>query len=331
MTNEVARSSPPAGALAALNTLKAGIQNVQQNLVVKGGDPILKLGTDGVWVYGQENIEVEAGSKWAINPLSFRYGWVAWESGKKADNTKGPKGEVMVSIGQPLPVKSSLPEPPTDLPPGVTCEWEQQYSFSLLCLNGEDQGEQVLYKTRSAGGVKAVAELTDKLGKQLDIDQNNFVPVVELLSDSYQNKAYKREVFNPILKIHTWLPFTDGLPDLPLDGGVEAEAETAPAPAPEPAKRQRKAAAETAAAATTAATKSVDDMTEEELMEHIAAKKAAKAAAEAPVDPAAARRAALQAELDALNAPAQHTAQPATQAAQAAATGAGQPMRRRRG
>lgn len=329
MTNEVARSSPSAGALAALNTLKAGIQNVQQTIDVKGGDPFLRLIDDGSWVYGADNVEVEPGSLWAVNPLSLRHGWVAWESGKNADTSKGPKDEIMVLSTTPLPPKATLPDVATGLPAGVTCDWEQQYSFSMVCLSGEDKGEQVLYKTASVGGVRAIGDLVDKLGAQLDRDGDNIVPVIELLTGSYENKRYRKTVYYPVLEVRQWAPFTDKLPDLPLDGGVEAEAAPAPAPAPEPAKRQRKAVAETAAAPATP--KTIDQMTEEELMEHIAAKKAAKAAAEAPVDPAAARRAALQAELDALNAPAQHTAQPATQAAPAAAAGAGQPMRRRRG
>lgn len=340
--NTVATTRPSANALAALNTLRAGLQNVQQTLVVKGGDPYLRLLTDGDWVYGQENIEVEQGSLWAVNPMSLRHGWVAWESGKNADTTKGPRDELMVACTQPLPDKASLRDVTQGLTAGVSCDWEPQYSFSLVCLTGEDKGTQVLYKTANAGGTRAIDTLIKAIERQLD-QSDEIVPAIQLLTDSYDNKRYRKEVFYPIFKIEQWLPLTDNLPDLEdaTDGEAKTEA-AAPAaapPAPEPAKRTRRASVPATGNAAPAAsqpaaaapTKSVDEMTEEELMEYIAAKKAAKDAQTVPVDPAAARRAALQAELAALDGPAMHTAQPAMQAAPAAAPAAGQTLRRRRG
>ena len=39
--------------------------------VAGGGKPLLRLLRDGIWVYGQENIEVQEGSHWAVNPMQL--------------------------------------------------------------------------------------------------------------------------------------------------------------------------------------------------------------------------------------------------------------------
>lgn len=305
-------------AMALLQGLKKNIANVQQTLVKKGGEPFLRLLKDGSWVYGQEDVEVEEGSAWAVNPMSIMHGYSCWRRGEGADNSGGPLGEAMVPASMPLPDLASLPD--------FTKEggrWDQTFSFSLKCMTGEDRGEQVLYKTNSVGGIAAVDKLLTEIGLQIDSDPTKLVPVVILDSESYNHKKHGK-TYTPIIAVKDWLPFSDDLPDIASD--LEDEAGDAPEPQPEPAKatRQRKAAAKPAEPANDPANDPADeDETLAALIDEIARRKAAKDAetAPAPVDEKAARRAALEAQLAELNGGAEATT---------SATPAGQPQRRRR-
>jgi hypothetical protein len=62
--------------------LKQGQKSLPQ--VASGNKPPMRMSKEGDGFYwGQENVKVEEGSRWAINPHSYQTGWVAWNSGKK--------------------------------------------------------------------------------------------------------------------------------------------------------------------------------------------------------------------------------------------------------
>jgi pyruvate/2-oxoglutarate dehydrogenase complex dihydrolipoamide acyltransferase (E2) component len=212
-------------AVASLQTLKQGLANVKTSLPETTGEPFLRL--DGVWLYGPENIEVEPGSQWAINPLSFKHGFCSWtrhpaESKKKNELV----GEVMVAMTAPKPAQVELRDTGWD--------WNDQVSFQLKCLTGEDVGEQVLYKNSSKGGINATGELIGAIMAQLDKDPSRPVPVVTLDKDFYNHKTYGRTDI-PVFKIERWVELSD---ELPAD---------APAAQSEPAKEPAAAAAATPA------------------------------------------------------------------------------------
>lgn len=227
MTRDVALKS--SSAVAALGSLKAGLQNVQTTIRGSASDPFLRLLRSGEWVYGAENIEIEDGSVWAINPLSIQHGWVAWtDRPGKAQNEV--VGEIMVPMTSPLPAFNDLPEPGD-----ATASWVQQLQFQLRCTNGEDVGEQVLYKTTSTGGLNAVRTLIGQIMAQLDVDADRPVPLVQLATDSYEHKKWGK-TFTPVLEVVGWADME----------GVEGEPEEAAAPeAPEPQKARQRAAAAT--------------------------------------------------------------------------------------
>src|SRR5258708_35882124 len=131
----------PAGDLAKY---KQELQRVQAGAPVIGGLPILKLGKDGIWRYGQTDTEVQDGSEWAINPTTFRKGFIAWA---KSGGTK-PLGKVLkpVLLGN-LPVRDDLPD--------VGADWTENVSFELTCLNGDDDGKTAEYASNAMGGVEA--------------------------------------------------------------------------------------------------------------------------------------------------------------------------------
>jgi hypothetical protein len=323
--NQVANRS--ASNVAVLQGLKKSIANVKATLVKKGGEPFLRLLKSGEWVYGQDDVEVEAGSAWAINPLSIMHGWVAWERGEEADNSKGPEQDIMVPAHLPMPAADSLPKL-------VRAQrYEQQFSFSMVCLTGEDKGEQVLYKTASVGGVAEVDKVLNAISAQLDEDPENPVPVVVLDVDSYNHKKYKK-TFTPVFTIKTWKPMSDDLPD------VQAELDQQEAEAPEPVVEEKPKRTRGKSVPTTAgkATQTAADEDPElaALEAAIAAKKAQKDKAvqgTVAVDPAelekAKRRAELQAQLEALGGDDEDEENGPVEDVPSTAP-AGEPLRRRR-
>lgn len=229
MTTEVTKSSASANALAALGNLKQGLQNVQSHAPSAGGDPILKF-DKGSWLYGQDNVEVEPGSEWAVNPLSFQHGFNCWKFREPGSKEKAELlGEVLVSAMQAPPLKTSLPDY------GPKNDWNELIKFDLLCVKGEDDGEQVQYKPTSKGGVGATKELLAAIIKQIDDDPSKPVPVVALEGSHYTHEQYGK-VFTPVLRIVRWMSME----------GVEAEAPATEQPKTETASteaRTRRAAA----------------------------------------------------------------------------------------
>lgn len=220
-------------AVASLANLKSGLQNVASTIVTAGGDPFLRLLTDGTWVYGADNVEVQEGSLWALNPFSIMHGWVSWTDhpGKQANEIVG---EVMVPAGQPLPPQTELRD--TGWP------WTQQLSVQLRCMSGEDIGTQVLYKTGSVGGMNAVKKLINEIMAHISEDEDTPVAVVQMGTDHYMHKKWGK-TYTPIFDIVKWIALED-------DAAV-AEASARPAgdePEPAPTRTRRAAPAETKAA-----------------------------------------------------------------------------------
>lgn len=195
-------------AVAALSSLKAGLVNVASSITAAGGDPYLRLLRDGTWVYGAENVEIEEGSEWAINPLSLMHGWTAWTDYKKKANEK--LGEVMVPATSPLPPRTDLRELTDE--EGNKCDWDQQLSLQFQCLTGEDEGTQVQYNTTSVGGLKAVKGILNAIARQLEVDMENPVPVVRIKTDSYQHKTWGK-TYVPEFEIVDWVPLDDQIKD----------------------------------------------------------------------------------------------------------------------
>lgn len=214
--------------------LVKGLQNVGQTLQgSSGGLAFLRLLKSGIYAYGPENIEPEPGSTWAINPYSLAHGFACWGDGELLD-------ERMVPFNQQPPMRGELPD--------YGHEWTQQVAMQLACLDGEDEGVNVLYKGTSTGLRNAVKKLIDEIIAQAQVDQNHIVPVVQLECDSYQHKKYG-EIFFPVLEVEKWISIDDASEAAAEETAESADQppaeseEAAPEPA-QPARRRRRAAAE---------------------------------------------------------------------------------------
>lgn len=160
---------------------------------------ILKMDRTGHWVFGADQTEVEADSRWAVNPFSFLHGFIAWGDGQVLS-------EVMVPVSEPLPDVGPAPG-------GADKGWEKQIGFSLQCLSGADAGLEVRYTVTSVGGKKAVQGLAVAIAAQVEKDQSMPVPVVVLKKDHYMHKSYGR-IFTPVFEVQKWMSLTgESTPD----------------------------------------------------------------------------------------------------------------------
>lgn len=201
MTNEVTKTAA-AGALAAISGLRAGLQNVAAAVPVAGGVPILRMGRDGKWIYGQDNYEVEDGSEWAANPMSLQHGYICWKKRPEGSKEKAEKlGEVLVPMTSKKPLKDSLQQ-------YGDSAWQDQVSIDFRCMSGQDEGEQVVYKPSSVGGLNEIGSFIEAIMKQIDADPEHPVPVVRLAFDHYPHPTYGK-TYTPVLEIVRWVSLED--------------------------------------------------------------------------------------------------------------------------
>jgi hypothetical protein len=200
--------------------LIGGMTNIQNSILEAGGVasafPFIGINNAGVWAYGQDRIEADASSLWAIDIRTWMHGYIAWPD-QKAKERK-PLGERMVPASAPLPAVTSLPN--------VGQPYQLQFSFELKCIAGADDGVMALYKNGSYGAKVLVQDLVEKVKAQAKADPAHLCPVVVLDIRSYFHSEWKKDIYNPVLKIQKWISFED-YDD--ASGEAEAEAEAAPA------------------------------------------------------------------------------------------------------
>lgn len=209
-----------------MSRFKTSLANAAQTArMASVGTPFLRLLKDGEWVYGADDVEVQAGSLWAINPFSMAQGFCAW--GTQGSAQEGTLlGEKMALITGTYPNASELAD--------VGAAWNEQIQFDLVCLNGDDKGVEVRFKTSSKGGLRAFAGLLQDVSTAADED-GKFVPIVSLDSDSYVHKKYGRTYF-PVFTVKEWQA-PDSTQSEAATQGNEAGGDEDERPA-EPAKRR---------------------------------------------------------------------------------------------
>jgi hypothetical protein len=195
---------PSAGALTSLAALGAALNAVDTASVIgRSGLPMLqfKREGDGAWSVGQKKMVVENGSRWAVNPLTFKWGYICFSDSKKI------LGERLVPVTQDKPEETKLPD--RGFP------WSEEWAVNLKCIDGADAGIEVIYKPTTQGGIQAIAGLIDVVRDRLNDNQHGgkVSPIVLLEKDSYPHTQFGK-VWTPILTIVDWMPH-DGQPPAP--------------------------------------------------------------------------------------------------------------------
>jgi hypothetical protein len=207
----------------------------KQRRVPDSGDmPFLRLIKSGEWVYGSDDVDVQEGSKWAANPTTLMEGFCAWGDGELL-------GEEMQPMTNPTPLFSAnLPD--------VGAPYKRQIAIQFVCINGDDEGQAVMYKTSSKGGLKAASGLIDAIITQIETTADDdgeppIVPVIKFEVSHYKHKEYGR-VYTPILDIVEWATMGGSLAakDSDVTGGQADDYgdDDADEPAEEEAPKQRK-------------------------------------------------------------------------------------------
>jgi len=204
--------APTGGALTSLTALQTALNRVDTASVVgRSGLPMMqfKREGDGTWSFGQKRIEPEKGSRWAVNPTTFKWGFICFDEANKPT-------ERLVSVSQPKPDITTLPD--TGFP------WQEQWAVNMKCLDGTEAGVEVTFKASTVGGTQAVAGLVELVRDRLNSGQHGgkIVPIVLLEKDSYPHSQYGK-VWIPILTIVDWMS---------LDGPVPTPVPTSPPPTP---------------------------------------------------------------------------------------------------
>jgi hypothetical protein len=217
MTNLPTTTSDLIGSLLAVETQIAAPQAGE-------GMDFLALKASTGWTYGQDNMETEEGAKWAINPASMAKGFIAWSEDSKV------LGDVLQPVTQGLVQRGDLP-PLTD----TTANWAEQCGFQLVCVSGEDEGTQVMYKASTQGASKEFSRLYNEIIAKAKSGSADIVPIVLLDRGSYQHsvKKYGMVTF-PIFDIVGW----QGVDDTEVSEEPEVE-EVAEEPAPKRRRRRK--------------------------------------------------------------------------------------------
>src|SRR5262249_7659372 len=193
--------APTRGALTSLAALQAALAKVNTATIIgRSGKPMMLFKSrenSGTYGYGQKRTMPEAGSKWAINPTTFQYGYICFEGNKVL-------GEHLVSVSLPMPVLTELPD--------LGAPWQEEWAVGMKCLNGVDGGVEVIFKTNTNGGNKAIAgqldlvrnRLNSELQKEPEECDGKIVPIVLLEKDSYQHAKYG-QVWEPVLNTIDWM------------------------------------------------------------------------------------------------------------------------------
>jgi hypothetical protein len=224
MNNSIVNFHQTATSVAELDVaLAKGQQNAPESKA-SNNRPFLRLSAEGEgWVYGMDSTAVEEGSRWAINPFSFRKGWVCWADAAMNNGKREKLGEVMNLIATP----PTMPETDYSAQGG---KWTEQVGFDLICIDGADAGEELSYNVNSKGGQAAFADVYKAMMERPDGDY--CFPIVNLQHDNYKNKTYNSRVYVPVFKIVDWADMEENL--LADSKGGK--------PAPEQPKRRRRTA-----------------------------------------------------------------------------------------
>jgi hypothetical protein len=212
--------APAGGALTSLAALQTALANINTAAAIgRTGLPMLlfKREGSGTWMFGQKKTIPEAGSRWAVNPLTFMWGFICFNDANKV------VGEHLVSVSQPKPLVTDMQD--------VGFPWQEEWAVNLKCLDGADAGVEVVFKATTRGQISAVNVLIELVRNQLNSGQHDgkIAPIVLLEKDSYPHKEHGK-VWIPVLNTVDWMP---------LDGPAPTSTPAEPTPPVNQPRRRR--------------------------------------------------------------------------------------------
>ena len=168
-----------------------GIANMAKGATSRVG--FLKMGKDGVWSYGADEIELVDTDRVLVDPMGFVQGWQCWADTDLPGVNSELLGELLVPMFETLPARP-------DKVPQNGRQWSELRGMSALL------GDlKLIYSTTSVGGCKAVAALCEQIGAQYKKAPTKLIAEVSLQCDSYKhkNKTYGK-IFVPVFEVVGW-------------------------------------------------------------------------------------------------------------------------------
>jgi hypothetical protein len=84
----------------------------------------------------------------------------------------------------------------------------------MKCLDGTDAGVEVVFKTSTVGGIKALAEVVDLIRDRLGSGKDDIAPIVLLEQSSYPHSEHGR-IWEPVFKVVGWMTIDGPAPAVP--------------------------------------------------------------------------------------------------------------------
>jgi len=200
--------------ISSIDDLDKSLVKSQQNKPTggSGGKQFLKLSQeDGEWTYGSSNCPAIPDAMYVINSYSFLVGYNAWADPSKNGGKREKLGEVM----RPLAEAGAAPDIDHSEKGAV---WKECVSWDMMCISGEDEGEELSYTTDSIAGKDAFYKVVDETMNRPS--RENCFPVVNLGSSSYLNKTWNKKIRTPEFPIIDWADMENNL----LSEGKPSEA-----------------------------------------------------------------------------------------------------------
>lgn len=160
---------------------------------------LLKFTRYGEWIAGQDEEEIDAGTRYIPIMDELLIGWQKWEDGKPAEQHMGKLSEGF------RPAKRS------ELGDDDEATWERDDKgnpkdpwqlTNMLILKAEDSDRIYTYSPSSRGGLSALGELCGQFGKMIRQKPDQY-PIIELQTSSYKHEKYGK-TFIPVLKVVGW-------------------------------------------------------------------------------------------------------------------------------
>lgn len=153
----------------------------------------------GKWTFGKDSTAVAKESLWAVNPISFFTGYIAWGDGKVLGEHRQP-------ANRDLPDRSTLGR--TEAERG----WEEMRGCELVCVSGPHEGTVCEFRATSGGAIRGVDDLIRAVGAQDMTGSDKIVPIVALRDNGYENKKYHRWLYPPAFEVAEWRGLDDASP-----------------------------------------------------------------------------------------------------------------------
>ncbi|MEJ2124318.1 MAG: hypothetical protein P8Y47_05765 [Alphaproteobacteria bacterium] len=186
------------------------------------GNPLLRLTEDGEFIFGEDATPLYENDALAINPASFKRGWVCFTDKNDLATTENDEVADFLFPLDDCPDEDEIyrlhPLPQPKHGRGRGLEYRSQLSCEMTIVDGDNKGTTLTYKPTSTGGKRMIAKLAAEIARAYD-DSDSFVPVVELYSSPYHNRRWNKRIFNPFADIIDWRTLEDSEFSRPGESG----------------------------------------------------------------------------------------------------------------